>query len=272
MARLDAFRHVALRGGSGADVTCTDMELGLQGRRAAVAAGSSGLGLGVVRALAAEGVRVAFCGRNAERLESAAVSVEADVIPIVADLATPEGATGFVAAADEALGGVDILVCNAGGPPAGTFASTPFPAYRDALDLNLLSTVAMCEAAVPAMQDRRWGRVLAITSATVREPAGNLILSNVARAGATAFVKTLAREVAADGVMVNNLQPGLHDTPRLDELGGADRAALAAAVPARELGDPDDFGRVAAFLCSDAARFVTGVSIPIDGGRFAGLQ
>ncbi len=248
------------------------MELGLQGRRAAVAAGSSGLGLGVVRALAAEGVRVAFCGRNAERLESAAVSVEADVIPIVADLATPEGATGFVAAADEALGGVDILVCNAGGPPAGTFASTPFPAYRDALDLNLLSTVAMCEAAVPAMQDRRWGRVLAITSATVREPAGNLILSNVARAGATAFVKTLAREVAADGVTVNNLQPGLHDTPRLDELGGADRAALAAAVPARELGDPDDFGRVAAFLCSDAARFVTGVSIPIDGGRFAGLQ
>jgi 3-oxoacyl-[acyl-carrier protein] reductase len=248
------------------------MELGLRHRRAAVAAGSSGLGLGVVRALASEGVRVAFCGRDRGRLESAAASVDAETIPIVADLSTPRGATGFFTAADEALGGIDILVCNAGGPPAGTFASTPLAAYQPALELNLLATVAMCEAAVPAMRAQQWGRVLAITSATVREPAGNLILSNVARAGATAFAKTLAREVAADGVTVNTLQPGLHDTPRLDELGATDRGRLAAVIPARRLGDPDDFGRVAAFLCSDSARFVTGVSIPIDGGTFSGLQ
>lgn len=255
-----------------ASVTCVDMELGLQDRRAAVAAGSSGLGLGIVRALASEGVRVAFCGRSRERLESAAASVDADTTPLVADLSTPDGATGFVAAAAEALGGVDILVCNAGGPPAGNFASTPFPAYQSALDLNLLSTVAMCEAAVPAMRAQGWGRVLAITSATVREPADNLILSNVARAGATAFAKTLAREIAGDGVTVNTLQPGLHDTPRLDDLGVSDRTPLAAAIPARRLGDADDFGRVAAFLCSDSAQFITGVSIPIDGGRFSGLQ
>lgn len=248
------------------------MELGLHGRRAAVAAGSSGLGLGVVRALVAEGAQVAFCGRDAARLEAAAAAVDGPVTPIVADLSTPQGATGFVAAADETLGGVDILVSNAGGPPPGTFASTPFPAYQAALELNLLSTVAMCEAAVPAMRAQGWGRVLAITSATVREPAGNLILSNVARAGATAFAKTLAREIAGDGVTVNTLQPGLHDTPRLDELGASDRGSLAAAIPARRLGDPDDFGRVAAFLCSDSAQFITGVSIPIDGGTFSGLQ
>ena len=248
------------------------MELGLQGRRAAVAAGSSGLGLGVVRALAAEGAQVAFCGRDEERLQAAAASVDGDVTPVVADLATPEGATGFVAAADDALGGVDILVCNAGGPPAGTFASTPFGAYQSALELNLLSAVALCEAAVPGMRERGWGRVVAITSATVREPASHLILSNVARAGVTAFAKTLAREIAGDGVTVNTLQPGLHDTPRLDELGAIDREAVTRAIPARQLGDPDDFGRVAAFLCSDAARFITGVSIPVDGGTFSGLQ
>lgn len=248
------------------------MDLGLHGRRAAVAAASSGLGLGVARALAAEGVRVAICGRDPRRLEAAAEGIAGDATPIVADLSTREGATGFVADARAALGGVDILVANAGGPPAGGFASTPFDAYGAALQTNLLSMVAMCEAAVPDMQARGWGRVLAITSATVREPAGDLILSNVARAGVTAFAKTLAREVAADGVTVNTLQPGLHDTPRLDELGAGDRAPLAAAIPTGELGDPDDFGRLAAFLCSPSARFITGVSIPVDGGRFAGLQ
>lgn len=248
------------------------MDLGLRGRRAAVAAGSSGLGLGVARALGAEGAHLVICGRDRDRLEAAVATIDGAATPIVADVSSADGARGFVTAAEEALGGVDILVCNAGGPPAGTFASTPFAAYQGALELNLLSTVAMCEAAVPAMRNRRWGRILAITSATVREPAGNLILSNVARAGATAFAKTLAREIAADGVTVNTLQPGLHDTPRLDDLGVTDRGSLAAVIPAGILGDPDDFGRVAAFLCSDSARFITGVAIPVDGGTFSGLQ
>ncbi len=248
------------------------VELGLQGRRALVAAGSSGLGLGVARALAAEGVRVAICGRSAERLDAAATSIAGEPVTIVADLSAPAAATAFAEAAVEALGGVDIVVCNAGGPPAGTFADTPFDAYESALELNLLSAIALCEATVPALRAQGWGRVLAITSSTVRQPAANLILSNVARSGVTAFMKTLAREVAGDGVTVNSLQPGLHDTPRLDELGATSRDALGAMIPVGRVGDPDDFGRVAAFLCSDAASFITGVALPIDGGVFSGLQ
>ena len=247
------------------------MELGLRGRRAAVAAASSGLGLGTARALAAEGVRVAICARDGDRLEQAAATIDGACTTIVADVSVADEARRFVTGAIDALDGLDILVCNAGGPPAGNFATTDFDAYQAALELNLLSTVAMCEVAVPVMREQRWGRILAITSSTVREPAANLILSNVARSGVTAFAKTLAREVAAEGITVNTVQPGLHDTPRLAEL-GARPEQLARFVPAGRLGDPDDFGRVATFLCSEAAAFVTGVSLPVDGGAFSGLQ
>lgn len=247
------------------------MDLGLQGKRAAIAAGSSGLGLGVARALAAEGATVAICGRDRHRLARAADAIDGACVTVHADLADPAEGVRFVHEAIEASGGVDILVCNAGGPPAGGFADMDTDAYRAALELNLVSAIAMCETAVPPMRARGWGRVLAITSATVREPTENLILSNVARAGVTAFMKTLARTTARDGVTVNTLQPGLHDTPRLTEL-GASPELLAAAVPVGRVGDPDDFGRLAAFLCSPSAGFVTGVSIPVDGGTFAGLQ
>ena len=240
------------------------MDLGIAGKRAAVAAASSGLGLGSARALAAEGVVVAICSRDRARMEDAAASIGPSVVPLVADVSTPAGAAAFVAAADEALGGIDILVPNAGGPPPGDFASTPIEAYPEALDLNLMSVVAMCKAAVPAMQERGWGRVVAITSLSVRQPLPNLILSNTARAGATAFLKTLAREVAGDGVTVNSVQPGLHRTPRVAQAGGA--------LPGRPMGEPDDFGQVVAFLCSRAARFTTGVQLHVDGGTYAGLQ
>lgn len=240
------------------------MDLGIAGKRAAVAAASSGLGLGSARALAAEGVQVAICSRDRARVEEAAASIDGSVVPLVADVSTPAGATAFVAAAAEALGGVDILVPNAGGPPPGNFASTPLEAYPPALDLNLMSVVAMCTAAVPAMQERGWGRIVAITSLSVRQPLPNLILSNTARAGATAFLKTLAREVAADGITVNSVQPGLHRTPRIAQTGGV--------MPDRPMGEPDDFGQVVAFLCSEAARFTTGVQLHVDGGDYAGLQ
>lgn len=247
------------------------MNLGLSGRRAAVAAASAGLGLGTARALAAEGVRVAICGRDANRLEQAAESIDGDVVAIVTDLSDPDNARRFVEEATERLGGLDILVANAGGPPAGTFADTPFDAYRTALDLNLLSTVAMCAAAVPTMTAAGWGRILVITSSTVRQPASHLMLSNVARTGATAFCKTLATEIAASGVTVNTIQPGLHDTDRLAHLGVApDR--LAKTIPVGFVGSPADFGAVATFLCSEQARFITGVAIPVDGGAFSGLQ
>lgn len=223
-------------------------------------------------ALVNEGVEVVICGRDHDRLAHAAERVASPLLhTIEADVSTPQGATGFVNAASAVLGGLDILVPNAGGPPPGTFATTPLEAYAPALELNLLSTVAMCVAAVPAMRAQGWGRIVAITSVTVRQPAPNLILSNTARAGATAFLKTLATEVAPDGVTVNSLQPGLHLTARLDGL-GVDPSTLARAVPAGELGDPDDFGAIAAFLCSTQARFVTGAAIPVDGGTFGGLQ
>lgn len=251
------------------------MDLGISGRRALVTGGSSGLGLATARALAANGVSVVVSSRSAERLAAAVGTISptdgARVIPIAADVSDPERVDELVAASESALGGIDILVANAGGPPPGNFESTPFEAYDGALRLNLLSTVATCRAVVPGMKERGWGRIVAITSSSVREPIDRLILSNTARAGVTGFLKTVAREVARHGITVNSLQPGLHLTDRLASL-YPDPSAVAASIPAGRLGDPDDFGNVAAFLCSEHAKFVTGVALPLDGGALHGLQ
>ena len=242
------------------------MDLGIVGKRAAVAAGSSGLGLGAAKALAAEGAHVAICARDAERLELAVAEIGHGAIGLVVDVSTAQGGAAFVTEARTALGGpIDILVPNAGGPPAGTFASVSVDAYSAALDLNLMSIVAMCKEAVPAMQEQGWGRVVAITSLSVRQPIPGLILSNTARAGATGFLKTLAIEVAASGVTVNTVQPGIHDTPRLDALYTTEQKANL------RLGDADDFGSVVTFLCSRQASFVTGLQLHVDGGAYAAL-
>jgi len=243
------------------------MELGITGRRAAVAAASRGLGLAVARALADEGAEVVICGRDEASVTASAEAIGAT--GVVADVSTADGAAAFVRRARESLGGLDILVANAGGPPPGRFADVSDPReYARAFELNCLSTIAMCAEAVPTMQAQQWGRVVAITSIAVRQPIPHLILSNTARAGVTGFLKTLAGEVAPDGVTVNSLQPGLHDTERLRELGATD----ASGIPVGHLGDPDGFGRIAAFLCSDAAAFLTGAAIPVDGGASGGLQ
>ena len=144
-------------------------------------------------------------------------------MPIVADVSTVEGATGFVRDARDALGGIDILVLNAGGPPPGDFAHTTVDQYLEAFELNCRGAIAMCYEAVPEMRERGWGRVVAITSIAVRQPIPNLILSNTARAGLTGFLRTLAREVAGDGVTVNSLLPGLHETERIAALHGDGR-------------------------------------------------
>ncbi len=247
------------------------MDLGLNGRRAAVAAASAGLGYASAAALAADGAKVAICGRDLARVEDAAASIGHGVIGLVADVGSAAGGAAFVAAATEALGGIDILVTNAGGPPPGNFTSTPVDAYEPAIDLNLLSVVGMCKAAVPAMQERQWGRVVAITSVSVRQPIAGLILSNTARAGATGFLKTLAREVARDGVTVNSVLPGIHATGRITALYGSQPDAGKLGIPAGVIGDPVDFGQVVAFLCSEPARFVTGVALTVDGGQDAAL-
>lgn len=248
------------------------MDLHLTDKRAAVAASSSGLGLASARHLAAEGARVVISGRDPDRLTNARAGFPdpSRVETIVADVSTEAGATAFVEAARERLGGLDILVPNAGGPPAGDHAGTPLDRYLPALELNLLSTVAMCHAAVPDMIEAGWGRIVAITSITVREPSATLILSNTARAGATGFLKTLAREIAPHGVTVNSVQPGLHDTDRMRELQGGD--VDGSHIPVGGPGDPDDFGAVVTFLCSEHARFITGAAIPVDGGLNHSLQ
>ncbi|CAB4700234.1 MAG: SDR family oxidoreductase [Actinobacteria bacterium] len=248
------------------------MDLGLTGRRAAVAAGSAGLGFGSALALANDGAEVVICGRDEARLKDAIARIGHSCRYVVCDVSDAEGGREFVELATGVLGGVDILVCNAGGPPPGTFASTPIEAYAKALDLSLLSVVGMCKAAVPSMQERGWGRVVAITSYGVRQPIPTLILSNTARTGTTGFLKTVAREVAKDGVTVNSVQPGVHLTDRITQVYGANPDASAMGIPAGVLGDPIDFGHAVAFLCSEHARFITGAHLPVDGGQYAGLQ
>lgn len=246
------------------------MDLGIAGKRAVVAAGSKGLGFGAAAALAAEGCRVAICGRDAATVSAASARIGA--IPFVVDLADLDAAAGFVRDAAEVLGGIDILVANAGGPPPGTFATTDLDAYLAAFDLNCRSSIAMCREAIPRMQTQGWGRVVAITSVGVKQPIGHLIASSTARAALTAFLKITAREVAADGVTVNSVLPGFHATDRITGIyDAAGLEQLAASVPAGVIGDAADFGKVCAFVCSRPARFITGESILVDGGAYAGL-
>src|SRR4051794_33987393 len=192
------------------------MDLGIAGRRAVVAASTSGLGFATAQALAAEGVQVAVCGRHPERVAQAADRIGGGAVPIVADVSTQEGGTRFAEAAQRVLGGIDILIVNVPGTPAGTFGATALEEYGPALQNHVLSAVGMCTVAVPGMQERGWGRVVAITSVGVRQPFPDLILSNTGRSALTAFLKTLALEVASDGITVNSVQPGYHRTERLE--------------------------------------------------------
>ncbi len=246
------------------------MDLGISGRTAAVAASSAGLGLGAAKALAADGVRVAISGRDPQRLAAAAELIGGNVVAIVADVSQPAGGRRFMEEAIAALGHVDILVTNAGGPPPGTFANTEPDAYQTAFDMNCLSMIEMCRVAIPPMQERGWGRVCAITSIGVKQPISFLMASSVARAGLTSFLKLTAREVAKYGVTVNSCQPGSHWTDRIRKI-VPDRERAAVGIPAGVVGDPDDFGAAVAFLCSEQAKFITGTGLLVDGGQAAGL-
>ncbi|MFC4945047.1 SDR family oxidoreductase [Pseudonocardia sp. GCM10023141] len=243
------------------------MDLGIAGRRAAVAAATAGLGRAAAAALVAEGVQVTICGSDAGRAEAAAAELGTGWT--VADLTDPEAAARFVEHARSALGGLDILVVNGPGPPPGTIAETAPQTYQPALERSLLAPVRMCLAAVPGMRAQRWGRIVAITSLGVRQPYPNLALSNTARSGFTGFLKTLAREVAADGVTVNSLQPGLHATARVTSVYGDD--PVTDGIPAGCIGAPADFGRIVAFLASAHAGYLTGTAVPVDGGAYQAL-
>lgn len=247
------------------------MDLGIAGRCAAVAAGSKGLGLETARALTEEGVRVAICARDATRVEQAAREIGEPCVGFAIDVSHSAGASEFVASARKALGAIDILVPNCGGPPPGPAAGVDMAMLRGAVEANMLAMITMVEAAIPAMRKNGFGRVLAITSQTVREPLPNMVHSNAARAGLTGYLKTLAREVAADGVTINSILPGAHATDRVNQLGEGASEALAARMPSGEIGDARDFGRLAAVLCSDFARHVNGTTLMVEGGSSAGL-
>ena len=246
------------------------MDLGINGRTAAVAAGSAGLGLGTAKALAAEGVRLAICGRDGAKLAEAVGVIGGDVVPIEAVLSSPDSGRTFVEQAIAELGHLDILVTNAGGPPPGTFENTDLDSYQAAFDMNCRAMIEMCRTAIPAMRERGWGRVCAITRVGVKQPIEYLMASSVARAGLTSFLKITAREVAADGVTINSAQPGTHWTDRVAKI-VPDRETAASTVPARITGDADDFGAAVAFLCSEQAKFITGTGLLIDGGQASGL-
>lgn len=243
------------------------MDLGIAGKVALVTGASRGLGFAAAAALAAEGCRVAICGRDTARITEAAASIGAH--PIVADMSAPDGPKRAVAKAADALGPVDILVANAGGPVPGGFLDVTEDDWEKAVQQNLMGTIRLMAAAVPGMRERGWGRIVTITSRTVREAIDGLVLSNATRAGVAGAVRTLAREVARDGVTVNNVLPGSFATERLVELHGSAEAVAQRGkeTPMGRIGEACELGAVIVFLASRQASYLTGASILVDGGE-----
>lgn len=245
------------------------MDLGIEGRVALVMGASRGLGKAIAAALAREGARVAIASRSRERIARAAEEIAGDVTPFVADAADPEGIAELPEAVAGALGPVEILVTNTGGSPAGDALDSELEDWERAYRSLVLAPRVLAGAVVPAMREGGWGRIVNVGSTSTREPIGGLNLSNAHRMAAVGFFKTLAQEVAADGITVNTVATGRFATERLAELHGSLADAEAAArdeVPAGRLGRPEEHGDLVAFLCSDRAAYITGAVIPIDGG------
>jgi 3-oxoacyl-[acyl-carrier protein] reductase len=243
------------------------MDLGLSGRAAVVTAASKGLGRATALALAAEGCDVVVSSRGGERLEAVAEEARAlgvRAVAVTADAHDPTAGERVVQTALDAFGRLDVAVANAGGPPPARALDLDDAAILDAVEANLLASVRLVRAAVPPMRAGGWGRLLCITSHTVKQPAPGLALSNTARTGLYAWCKTAAQDLVADGITLNLLCPGLHRTDRVIQLHGG----TAPDVP---LGEPEDFGATAAFLCSAQAAFITGTAVLIDGGATLGL-
>lgn len=262
------------------------MDLGLKGRVAIVAASSQGLGKAVAMGLAREGANLAMCARTQSALDAAAEEIcretGAEVMTRALDVTGYEDVRRFVADTAARFGRVDICVANAGGPPTKTFAETTVDEWHRAAELNLMSTVYFAKETLPLMAGRRWGRFIAITSVTVKQPVEGLILSNSVRAGVSGLVKTLANEYGPYNVLVNSACPGYTATARLISLTGklAEREGVTAheiedrwarQAPLRRIGQPEEFANVVVFLASERASYVTGVSVQVDGGLVKGL-
>ena len=256
------------------------MDLSIAGRTALVGGASSGLGVAVAEALAAEGCRLLLWSRGGKGLETVAADLRdrhaVEVRSVAADAADPEAPDRVVAAAEDA-GGVDIVVLNAGGPPTSDPLNTEGEAWRRAFQLLSITHIGIASSLIPRMRDQRWGRIVALMSSVVREPIPALVYSTAGRSALAGWMKTAASEVAADGITINGILTGRFSTPRIEEI-DRDRARREGrpledvradarrAIPARRYGDPADLAAVVVFLCSDAASYVTGTFIPVDGG------
>jgi 3-oxoacyl-[acyl-carrier protein] reductase len=262
------------------------MDLGLNGRVAVVAASSQGLGKAVALALAREGVRLALCARTESTLDAAAEEIRrqtgAEVLTRAADVTVPQDVKRFAAEAATQFGTIDICVANAGGPPSKLFAETTMEDWQAAANLNLMSTVCLAKETLPIMQQQRWGRFIAITSLTVKQPVDGLVLSNAVRTGVSGLIKSLSNEYGLYNVLVNNVCPGYTATDRLvglaEAIAGRERVSVQEVesrwtnqIPLRRLGRPEELANLVVFLASERASYITGVSIAVDGGVVKGL-
>jgi 3-oxoacyl-[acyl-carrier protein] reductase len=262
------------------------MDLGLKNKVAMVGGASKGLGFAVARALAAEGAQVSIASRDAAAITRAADTIAGDtagqVLAVAADLGKADAIAAWHAATMARFGGIDLLFANTGGPPAGHALGFDDDAWQAAFDLLLMSVIRTVRLVVPSMRARGGGAILVGTSSSVKEPIASLALSNVLRSGVTSLAKTLSLELAPDKIRVNTLIPGRIATDRLRQLDEINakksgialedqQARAAATIPLGRYGAPDDFGRVGAFLLSDAASYVTGASVQVDGGMIKGL-
>jgi 3-oxoacyl-[acyl-carrier protein] reductase len=262
------------------------MDLGLKGKVALIAAASRGLGRAVAEELAAEGAALIICSRKAETIEQTAKEITAatgaDILGLPCDVSDADDVARLVRSGLERFGRIDILVTNGGGPPAGPFESFSREAWETATRQTLFSAIELARQVLPGMKERRWGRMLNITSIAVKQPVDNLILSNSLRAAVTGFARTLANEVATFGITVNNIMPGYTRTERVEELARmmADKEGITPAefiarwekeIPMRRLGEPREFSALAAFLVSERSSYITGTSIQVDGGWIRSL-
>lgn len=249
------------------------MDLGLSKRVALVCGSTRGIGRAVAKVLAREGARVAVNGRSREATQEAADEIAAEtgaeVLPYPGDITVPEVAESRVQGVAHDLGRLDVLFCNAGGPPAAPFKDQPADAWQRAIELNLLSTIHLCRAAVPIMRKAQWGRIICLVSVAAKQALPGLILSSTARAGVLGFAKSLADEVAPDGITVNCICPGFIATERVEELTRTKPEAMKqmlAQIPMGRIGNPSELAATVAFLASEPASYITGAVLQVDGG------